>query len=217
MKQGMMMRQLVWMLLLLPILAEASLPEVQAILGSKVVISYQGTRITLEAGETKRGVELLEIRGDTAILRLDGVQRSYRLGERSKMMTDYAAATIPRLRLEVERDGMYRADGHIDGHYIRFLVDTGATVIALNASDARRLGLNYRAEGTKIPVSTASATEMGYRMRLSRVQVGDILLYDVAAVVLDNPAHPSEVLLGNSFLNRINMSREGSSLILEKR
>ena len=205
------------MLWLLPMLSQAAVPEVQAILGSKVVIAYMDKRLTLSPGESKQGVELIEIRGDSAILRVNGRERSYRLGERTRMMTDYAEPAAATLRLEAGRDGMYRADGRINGHSIQFLVDTGASAIALNARHARRLGLDYRNQGVKIPIQTASATEIGYRVRLNKVHVGQIVLYDVTAVVMDSPSHPAVALLGNSFLNRIDMSRAGSSLILKQR
>ena len=205
------------MLLLLPLLSEASVPEVQAILGSKVVIGYMDKRLTLAPGESKQGVELIEIRGDSAILRVNGRERAYRLGERTRMMTNYAEPDAATLRLEAGRDGMYRADGRINGRSIQFMVDTGASAIALNARHARSMGLDYRNQGVKTVVQTASATEVGYRIRLNKVHVGQIVLYDVMAVVIDSHSHPPMALLGNSFLNRIDMSRAGRSLILKQR
>ena len=135
------MRRWLWLLLLLPMLSEASLPEVQGILGSKVVVSYMGQRLILAPGDEKRGLKLISIRGDTATLRVNGREDVYRLGERSRMKTHYADPELSTLRLEAGRDGMYRADGQINGHSIEFMVDTGASVIALNATHARTLGL----------------------------------------------------------------------------
>ncbi len=93
------------------------------------------------------------------------------------------------------------------------LVDTGATAVALNAREAKRLGVRYRLNGQKIVVSTASGNAGGYAVTLDRVKVGQIEFYNVPAVVVDGD-HPREVLLGMSFLRRTTMEDQGKVLIL---
>lgn len=211
------MRHLLWLLLFLPAISLASSPEVQAILGEKVVVVYKGERLTLSKGEARRGLKLLSVEGEQVSIELDGRRNVYRLGERRSMSTQFSDPKAPEIRLKADQMGMYHASGRINSHSVRFLVDTGATLIALNSSDARRLGIDFRREGTKIWLSTASKQEMGYRVTLDKVQVGGITLYNVAAVVMDNRAFPQKILLGMSFLSSLEMSRNGDSMLLKRR
>jgi len=98
---------------------------------------------------------------------------------------------------------------------IRFLVDTGATLIAMNKHDAKRIGLNYRLEAEQGSTYTASGIDPVYLMKLDKVKVGDIELRDVDASVHDGD-HPHVILLGNSFLGKLDLQREGKILKLLK-
>lgn len=211
------MRPLICLFLLLPALGVASAPEVQAILGSKVVIQYEGSRLTLAMGEQRGGVKLISIRDDRVTLEVRGEQGHYRLGERRSMSTKFTSPEPTVLRLNADRLGMYQTQGSINGASINFLVDTGATSIAMNSRDARRLGIDFRRSGKQVMLTTASKREMGYRVILNKVQVGNIVVYDVTAVVLDNKNFPQTALLGMSFLNKVDMTRSGNSLLLKKR
>ncbi len=211
------MQGLIGLLLFLPALAVASAPEVQAILGSKVVVQYEGSRLTLAMGEQRGGIKLISIRDDRVTLEVKGEQGHYRLGERRSMSTKFTSPEPTVLRLNADRLGMYQTRGSVNGVSINFLVDTGATTIALNSRDARRLGIDFRRSGKPVMLTTASKKERGYRVMLNKVQVGDIVIYDVMAVVLDNKHFPQKALLGMSFLNRVDMTRSGNSLLLKKR
>ncbi len=211
------MWKLAWLSLFLPVLGWASAPEVQAILGSKVVIQYEGSRLTLGQGEQRNGVRLISINGERVTLEVAGEQGDYLLGERRSMSTRFSSPEPKALRLYADSLGMYRTKGSVNGIPIDFMVDTGATTIALNSRDARRLGIDYRRLGTKVMLSTASKREWGYRVTLNKVQVGSIVVYNVMAVVLDNKRFPEKALLGMSFLNSVDMSRTGNSLVLKKR
>ncbi len=211
------MRRLIWLCLLLPALGVASAPEVQAILGSKVVVQYEGSRLTLAMGEQRGGVKLISIHDDRVTLEVAGEQGHYRLGERRSMSTKFTSPEPAVLRLNADRLGMYQTQGSVNGVSINFLVDTGATTIAMNSRDARRLGIDFRRSGQQVMLTTASKREMGYRVMLNKVQVGSIVIYDVMAVVLDNKHFPQKALLGMSFLNRVDMTSSGNSLLLKKR
>jgi aspartyl protease family protein len=95
------------------------------------------------------------------------------------------------------------------------MVDTGATVTAIPSGDARRLGIDV-AKGQTVLMRTANGTAPARQVKLDVVTVGGVTLYDVDAVVMegDGLAMP---LLGMSFLNRMDMKREGSVLTLTKR
>ena len=108
---------------------------------------------------------------------------------------------------------MYRVVGSINGFPVRFLVDTGASSIAMNSAQARRLGIDYRVEGKPGMASTASGVVRSYGVVLDRVKVGDIELRNVRAEIIDG-SHPQQVLLGMTFLSRVDMAREGQMLEL---
>ncbi|MDB5930607.1 MAG: hypothetical protein JWR60_2314, partial [Polaromonas sp.] len=97
---------------------------------------------------------------------------------------------------------------------VQFMVDTGATTIAMSMLDAERAGIPYKA-GQPVQMSTANGTVQGFRIKLNSVRVGDVEVYDVDAVVV--PLVMPFVLLGNSFLTRFQMKRENALMTLDKR
>ena len=94
------------------------------------------------------------------------------------------------------------------------MVDTGATSVSLSASEAQRLGINYR-NGRRAYARTANGVIGVYVVRLDHVKVGDITLNNVEATVSEGPAHVA--LLGMSFLNRMEMRRDGQTMTLTQR
>ena len=107
------------------------------------------------------------------------------------------------------------AEGSVNGARMRFLVDTGATLVTLPAVDARRLGIDYRS-GQQVVSQTANGRVIVYRVRLDSVALGTMTLNAVDAVVHES-AGLEIALLGMSFLNRTEMRREGANLTLTKR
>ncbi len=107
------------------------------------------------------------------------------------------------------------ADGEVNGMPIRFTVDTGATFITLPAREASRLGIDYK-NGQKVAMETANGELVGYRLKLDTVRIGELAVYGVDAVITENNSLPI-ALLGMSFLNRVDMKREGTILTLTKR
>jgi len=106
--------------------------------------------------------------------------------------------------LSIPRDarGHFATEGHIDGQRINFMVDTGATVIALNESSAARFGLRPTPGEYRANVVTANGTVKAAPTRLPMVEVGGLIVRDVEAMVLPDEAL-SENLLGLSFLSRL--------------
>ena len=107
-------------------------------------------------------------------------------------------------------------NGYIDGYAVNFLVDTGASTIAMNYKQAKRLGIDYLAKGRKNMAETASGIVTAYSVSLDRVSVGGIDLYNVEAMVLEGE-QPSSILLGMSFLGQLDMQYEGEALILKQK
>ena len=116
--------------------------------------------------------------------------------------------------LTAESGGHFFTAGAINGKAVRFLVDTGATNIAMGQVDADRLGIDYR-NSPRSASLTANGAVPVYRVALGAVSVGDVTVYNVDATVLPSPM--SHVLLGNSFLTRFQMKRENDKLTLDKR
>ena len=112
------------------------------------------------------------------------------------------------------KSASFMTQGAINGRPVTFMLDTGATSIALSADDAQRIGLDY-SKGQRIQMSTANGVSSGYKLRLQSVRVGDVEVYDIDAIVSPQPM--PFVLLGNSFINRFSMRRDADQMILEKR
>ncbi len=114
------------------------------------------------------------------------------------------------LTLERNRAGHYLADGEINGKPVTFLLDTGATWVALPAGLARELKLQ---RGAPVTLQTANGLAVGYQTRLASVRVGQIELRDVAALITDGISETT-VLLGMSFLTRVEFSQRDGRLII---
>ena len=109
---------------------------------------------------------------------------------------------------------MFRIHGSINNFSIHFLIDTGASSVALNSVEAKRMGLKFK-KGLPVQATTASGVTRGYAVTLDKVKIGHITLYNVQAVVLQG-SFPKDVLLGQSFLSRIHMTRNGDKMKLKK-
>lgn len=182
----------------------------------KAIVNIDGKQRVLRAGEiSPEGVTLVSADSAGAVLEIDGAQATYKLGSHISSTFTPAPEQTP-VRIWPDVGGMYLATGSINGYPVKFLVDTGATYIAMNAGEARRLGIDYLVVGQRGMSSTASGVVTTYYVMLDRVRVGDITLTNVQAAVIDG-AFPTEVLLGNSFLNRLDMRREGRALELRKK
>ena len=109
--------------------------------------------------------------------------------------------------------GHYVADGFIDGHPVTFLLDTGATTVAIPEALARRWGLELRPGGYS---QTANGSVPVWRTRLREVQLGPIRLRDVSAVAMPSMAPDDPVLLGMSFLRRLELVQRDGRLLLRQ-
>ena len=182
----------------------------------RVVLSIDGKQRLLRSGQTSpEGVTLVSADSNSAVLEIDGQRSRYRLG--SQIGTSFAPPRKqPAVRVWPTSQGMYAVIGSINGYPVNFLIDTGATLVAMSRREAKRLGIDYLVSGDPARVTTASGRVNAYHLVLDRVKVGDIVLNQVEAAVLDSD-YPTEVLLGMSFLKRLDMRREGSLLELRRK
>ncbi len=112
---------------------------------------------------------------------------------------------------------MFLTVGTINGRTVRFLVDTGATTVAMNKSQAENNSVcDYRMKGERIVISTASGNVKGYRVRLKSVSLGKIKQRNVEAMVIDGD-HPGPILLGMSFLGKLKVEKEGNAMTIRQR
>ncbi|WP_022962927.1 retropepsin-like aspartic protease family protein [Halopseudomonas pelagia] len=189
--------------------------RVVGLFSGAAVVNIDGQRHMLRIGQPgAQGVELLAADSRTATLRINGQTREF------GMQRDYTEGFAQRQTRQVSiprgTGGHYRVTGSINGHSVPFMVDTGATSVALNSFQAQRLGIDYRTTGVEVRATTASGQVQGYRVKLGRVKVGELELTNVDGLVLEG-GFPTEVLLGNSYLNRVRMVDQGGILVLESR
>jgi aspartyl protease family protein len=203
--------------LLLAAAAPAGATEVDVIglfPGKAVVVIDRGAPRTLAVGQrTAEGVVLLSADSRSATFEIDGKRQVLEMGQHVQVGQE----NVGRATATLAPDGMghFSAQGQINGSSVRLLVDTGATLVSLPASEARRLGIDLRT-AKRAMSQTANGTVAVYRVTLDTVTVGGITLYNVDAVVHESNAL-GVVLLGMSFLSRTQMHEDGGNLVLEKR
>ncbi len=198
--------------------AEQSI-KVFALFEKKAIIKIDGKRHVLAAGETSpEGLKLIrtDTRNELVEVEIDGRRETLRLGVVSTGGgLGSSGGSAQKVVLFAQRGSFY-AEGSINGSNVRFLVDTGATTIAMNSYTAERIGLDYKRHGQRAMASTAGGIVPMYAMTLKKVKVGGIVLHNIEAGIIEG-SHPEEVLLGMSFLSRVNMTRDGNKMELIKR
>ena len=189
--------------------------RVVGLFSGAAVLNVDGQRKLVKVGQIgPGGVVVVSADSRGAVLRVDGVERSYSLSR--EYSEGFAEAQKKRLSVAKGIGGHYWVTGSVNSHSVQFLVDTGASSIALNDGHARRLGIDYRAVGSPLQVSTASGTTRGWRVTLDRVKIGELEVLGVEAVVLEGGS-PTEALLGMSFLSRVGWKVEQDVLVLESK
>jgi aspartyl protease family protein len=185
------------------------------LIGAKAIVVIDGgpPRTLAPGQKTAEGVVLTATEKDSASFEINGQKRTLPMGR--------AYSSAPRegsrqnITLAADARGHFVTMGSINGGSVRFLVDTGATFVSLSASEARRLGINYL-QGPRGQMQTANGLATAYRVKLDTVRVGDIEINNVDAVVSEADAM-GVTLLGMSFLNRMEMKRDGQSMTLTRR
>jgi aspartyl protease family protein len=184
---------------------------VHALATDRALISVdQGKPKMLRTGEVYQGVKLISATPEFAIVEIQGKRRRVTFGD--AVTTGAGEAGGQRTTLVSDAQGHFFTTGTINGAVVRFLVDTGATTVAMDADAARRAGIKYL-EGERAYSTTANGLATVYRVKLQTVRVGDITLHDIDGAVHETASLPV-VLLGMSFLGRLDMRREGDTMTL---
>lgn len=183
------------------------------VMGSKALLMVNGGEPqSVATGQSLDGVKVISVQGDQVIVEIAGKKRPLRVGQHAIGVA--ANGSVGKVIMAADARGHFYTNGSINGQSVRFLVDTGATMISLGAADARRLGLDFNS-GQKGMTQTANGQTVVSRIQLDTVRIGDVTLHNVDAVI-----HQSEMpiaLLGMSFLNRMDMQRDGNTMTLKKR
>jgi aspartyl protease family protein len=206
---------LCWLLAAAGVAATPSV-RVLALFPGKAMLEIDGQRRVLAAGETgPSGIVLVSADTREAIVEIDGRRETLGLG--SAVAASYAQPGAREIRIvrDSERRG-YFVDGLVNGRAVRFLVDTGATSIAMSEQQANRLGILHRVDGQPVSVGTAAGQAMGHQVLLREVSVGGLRLRDVRAVVIDGDS-PRHVLLGMNVLGEFEIDQRANLMILRSR
>ena len=194
--------------------AQAQDVALAGILGGKALLVVNGSAPRgVAPGESHMGVQVVSVGREDAVVDSAGGRRSLRLGEAPVRVG--GSGTGQRVVLKADARGHFVSSGQINGRIMQYMVDTGASTIAIGRPDAERMGLKFEEQGQSVRMNTANGVAQGWRMRLDSVRVGDVELRGVDAIVTPQPM--PYVLLGNSFLREFEMSRNGDEMMLLKR
>jgi aspartyl protease family protein len=196
--------------------AGAQTVALAGLLGSKALIVVDGGQPrSLAVGDTYQGVKLISLSGDQVQVEMAGKRQTLRLGGAPASVGSTGGdAGGNRIVLSADSRGHFLTQGQINGRSAAMMIDTGASTVSLSAAQAQQFGLDYR-KGSPQGISTANGVIAGWRIKLDRLRVGDVTLYNIDAVVSDG-AMPY-VLLGNNFLGRFQMNRNNDQMVLDKR
>ncbi len=182
--------------------------------GKAVLIVNSGRPRTLHVGDsTLDGVKLISARSDSAVLEIDEKRQTVTMGQTISSAEGFTGHKT--VTLTADSAGHFSTIGTINGATVKFFVDTGASMVSMSAADAVRAGVDYT-RGERTYSSTANGVVVVYVVKLDVVKVGDITLNNVVGSVHRDGSLPV-VLLGMSFLKRLEMKRDGDSMTLTKK
>ncbi|MCZ6804743.1 MAG: TIGR02281 family clan AA aspartic protease [Proteobacteria bacterium] len=182
---------------------------VMGLIKDKVILRIDGAHHVIKKnGPSIKGIKLIEIGKNrkTVTLEVDGIIKTYRLGHG----TNTAASTV---KLAADSTGIYKTSGKINNKQVLFIIDTGATYVSLNSNTAAELGIDFINSGKTAKAETANGLVSVYIVYLDSVEIGEIKINNVEAVIHEGD-FPTMVLLGMSFLKQLKMEREGNILSL---
>ncbi|MFZ6760689.1 retropepsin-like aspartic protease family protein [Undibacterium sp. Ji50W] len=180
--------------------------------GKAILVVDGAVPKTYSVGATINGdSKLVEADRESATIIINGKRQVLTIGQ---AVHHSAASSSNSVVLRVGDNGHFIARAVINGVSVNMLVDTGASLIALPASDALKIGLKYK-EGRPGRANTAGGLVETYLVKIDTIKVGDVELHQVEASVIEKGL--TVPLLGMSFLNRMDMRREGDQMTLTKR
>jgi len=216
-KPAMRYSWLAW-LLCLPVFAEDGLDatleiDVRGLFKNAAMISINGEQQLLKVGEeSPEGIKLIDASSRGATVEINGEALKLDLSSRiSAQFSPRQATTVAIQR----NQNHYRTSGAINGRPVMFMVDTGATITAMNSHQAAALGLDL-SRARPVNTSTASGQVGSLQLVVERIDVGDIQVSNLLVLVLPGE-FPEEILLGMNFLRHVEMSENAGLMLLKGR
>jgi len=192
------------------------------VFADKALLLIDGEKRMLQVGErSPEDVVVIEVDGDRVVVVVEGKREVLRLGLETVFPGSQDADPVPSytgpqsITLWADEKGFFHASGSINGVPVTFLVDTGASSVAMSGELASRIGIRFEEGDTGIAQTAGGVTYMK-RVFLEAVTVGDITLRNIEAGVLAGE-YPKTPLLGMSFLGQLDMVREGKRMDLRRR
>jgi len=184
-------------------------------MGDKALLMLQGRSVVLAVGQASGGTRLLRWEQDAAVVEHGGAQHRLRVGAAPSRLGAAAAPAAGReIVIPAGPGGHFLTEGAINGRTVRFMVDTGATLVAMSRAEATRIGLDLRGART-VSTQTAAGVAAAQMLPLQRVRIGEVEVFDVMALVTE--AQMPYILLGNSFLDRFQWRRDNDVMRLERK
>jgi aspartyl protease family protein len=167
---------------------------------------------TVRVGQQWRGVTVIAVENGRAIVEMEGKKRVLVQGQHYGLAAPVSGRQS--VTLAADAAGHFYSEGAINGVPIRFIVDTGASSIALPSAEAQRMGIDYL-KGQRGVSQTANGPVAVYVVKLDTVRLGSIELNGVDAIVIERGLNVA--LLGMSFLRRVDIKQEGRTMTLMRR
>lgn len=188
--------------------------EAAGLMRDMAILLIDDRQETLRVGQLSgSGVRLLAADAQRAIIEVDGQELELRLSQR--VGAQYVNPVGRSVQISSDARGQFRVAGAVNGQSMTFLVDTGASLLAMSSHQARRIGIDYRG-GERGRVTTASGVTEAWFLTIDQVTVGDIRVDGVRAAIVEG-AFPAEALLGMSFLRHVGFAEDGGVLTLLQR
>jgi len=197
--------------------ASAQSVGLSGMLGSRALLIVDGSAPrSVAPGETFQGVKVISTSGDQAVVEIGGKRATLRVGDAPASVGKGGGAGSggSKIVLPAASGGHFMAQGSINGSATNFMVDTGATTVAMSVDYAERMRVDYKS-GQAVRMNTANGVAQGWRVKLNSVRIGDVEIFDVDAVVTQQSM--PFVLLGNSYLSRFQMQRDNDQMVLTRR
>lgn len=190
--------------------------NVVGLFSGKALVSINGSAPqSIAAGQTKNGVKLIAADSESATFLVEGKRQTLKMGQAASVAGNAGPANNTPVSLYADSRGHFTGNMSINGASLKYLVDTGATTVALNSGDAKFAKIDYE-KGEKVPVNTANGVVTAYLVKVNTLKIGTIILNDVD-VIVNEGGSPEIVLLGMSALNKLDMKRDNSIMTLTKK
>jgi len=185
--------------------------EVVGLFSNAAILRIDGKQLLLKTGETSpEGVRLISASSDEATIEYQGNRSTMLLSDR--ISSSFQKPGVVSVSVQINDQGLYITMGSINGRPVRFLIDTGANMIAMNSGMATSLGIDF-SSGKKMTATTAGGVIRSREVILGTVQVGEIKVTNVQGAVLDGE-FPKEILLGMSFLKSVKIQENAGLMVL---